>query len=77
VFAILGLRALFFALVGLMNLFRYLHQGLAAILIFIGSKMMLEPWWEIPTGASLGTVGGILMISIVASWMNPEQHDNA
>jgi tellurite resistance protein TerC len=68
VFAILGLRALFFALAGLMNMFHYLGYGLAAILVFVGGKM-LGHYWELKMshGLSLAIIGGILLISILAS----------
>ncbi len=46
VFAIMGLRALYFLLAGVMDLFRYLSYGLSAILIFIGVKMLLHHWWK-------------------------------
>src|SRR5207248_11054946 len=67
VFAILGLRALFFALAGLIEAFHYLHYGLAAILIFIGAKMLLSAHYEIPILVALGVVAGLLAVSIVAS----------
>ena len=69
VFAILGLRALFFALAGLIEAFHYLHYGLAAILIFIGAKMLLSAHYEIPILVALGVVAGLLAISVVASMM--------
>lgn len=70
IFAILGLRALYFALAGVMDLFHYLHYGLAAVLIFIGGKMLaaqkpLE--YHIGIGWSLGIVGGILALATIAS----------
>jgi len=74
VFAILGLRALFFALAGLIEAFHYLHYGLAAILIFIGAKMLLSAHYEIPILVALGVVAGLLAISVIASMMfrNPK-----
>jgi tellurite resistance protein TerC len=72
VFAILGLRALYFLLAGAMKLFRYLSVGLAAILCFVGAKMLLSEWYPIPIPMSLGVVGGILGLSVLASlvaWM--------
>lgn len=69
VFAILGLRALYFALAGVMELFQYLHYGLSAILVFIGAKMMLSEVYDIPVALSLGVVGGLLAVSIVASML--------
>ena len=68
VFAILGLRALYFALAGIMKLFRFLHYGLSAILIFIGVKMVLHGTpWEIHTGQSLVFVIVLLGASMAAS----------
>ena len=67
IFAILGLRALYFALEGIMRLFHYLHYGLSLILLFIGVKLVIGHWVEINTMISLSIVGGILIISIIAS----------
>jgi tellurite resistance protein TerC len=67
VFAILGLRALFFAVSGAMELFQYLNYGLAVILVFIGVKMLVAEFFPIPVGIALAVVGGILAISIAAS----------
>jgi tellurite resistance protein TerC len=67
VFAILGLRSLYFALAGLMHLFKYLHFGLAAILVFVGGKMLLTDVYKIPIGISLGVIVLILAISVVPS----------
>lgn len=66
-FAILGLRALFFALAGLMQLFHHLHYGLSAILVFVGTKMLLTDLYKIPIGIALGVIAGILTLSILAS----------
>ena len=67
IFAILGLRALFFAISGLMKMFEYLNYGLAAVLIFIGIKMLAADYFHIPIGISLGVVAGLLGISILIS----------
>lgn len=67
VFAILGLRSLYFALAGLMHLFKYLHYGLAAILVFVGAKMLLTDVYKIPIGISLGAIVLILFLSILPS----------
>jgi tellurite resistance protein TerC len=67
VFAIMGLRALYFLLAGVMNLFRYLSYGLSAILIFIGVKMLVHHWIEIPPWASLLVIVALLGLSIAAS----------
>jgi tellurite resistance protein TerC len=77
VFALLGLRALYFALEGLMRLFHYLHYGLSLILVFIGAKLLLSEVYAIPMGLSLGVVGGILLLSVVMSlvWPKPQQEE--
>jgi tellurite resistance protein TerC len=67
VFAIMGLRALYFLLAGVMDLFRYLSYGLSAILVFIGLKMMLHDWLRPAPWASLLVIIGLLAVSIVAS----------
>lgn len=67
VFAILGLRALYFAVAGLMQMFRYLDYGLSAVLVFVGAKMLLADLYKIPTEVALGVVAAILAISILAS----------
>ena len=67
VFAILGLRSLYFALAGLMEAFHYLHYGLSVILMFIGVKMLISGYYKIPTGVALAVVGGVLVLSVVAS----------
>jgi tellurite resistance protein TerC len=67
VFAILGLRALYFMLAGAMPYFRYLNVGLSVVLIFIGLKMLLENWLHIPILAALAIVGGVLLLSVLAS----------
>ena len=72
VFAILGLRSLFFAISGLMKLFHLLHYGLAAILSFVGVKMLIEDFIHVPVGVSLITISSILVISVVASIIWPD-----
>jgi tellurite resistance protein TerC len=67
VFAILGLRALYFALAGLMQMFHYLDEGVAVILLFVGGKMIAEHWYDIPTWISLVVIIVILGIAVVAS----------
>lgn len=67
VFAILGLRALYFLLAGMMTSFAYLSYGLSIVLIFIGGKMLAEGYVHIPVGSSLVIVGSILAVSIIAS----------
>jgi tellurite resistance protein TerC len=69
-FAILGLRALYFALANLMQLFHHLHYGLSAILIFVGTKMLLADLYKIPIAVALGIIAGILLLSIIASLLH-------
>ncbi len=74
VFAILGLRALYFMLAGVMEMFVYLKVGLSFVLCFVGAKMMLVDIYKIPIGASLAVIGGVLLLSIIASWLiQPEK----
>lgn len=72
VFAILGLRALYFALAGIMNIFHLLHYGLSVILVFVGVKMILSHWFKIPVTLALGVVAGVLLISVLVSLLWPE-----
>jgi len=72
-FAILGLRALFFALAGIMGMFHHLHYGLAAILGFVGVKMMLTDIYKIPIGVSLGIIAGAIAFSVIASLLWPKK----
>jgi len=67
VFAILGLRSLFFALSGLMALFHYLRYGLAVVLVFIGAKMLVAEVYHIPVHWALAVVVGVLLLSVLAS----------
>jgi len=67
VFAILGLRSLYFALARVMDLFHYLSYGLAAILMFTGAKMLLGSVYHIPVEVALGVVAGILILSVLVS----------
>lgn len=77
VFAILGLRALYFALAGLMGLFHYLNYGLSAILAFVGIKMLLSDIYKIPIVASLGIISCILIASVLASIIWPRREVEA
>jgi tellurite resistance protein TerC len=72
IFAILGLRSLFFVISGMMGLFRYLKLGISAILCFVGVKMLISHVLEIPITVSLGVVFGILALSIIASVLHKE-----
>ena|SRR5256885_1486802 len=71
VFAILGLRALYFLLADLLGYFRYLGIGLAAVLIFIGAKMIADPWLHLSELTSLLVVAGILLVALVVSLLRP------
>ncbi len=75
VFAILGLRSLYFALAGSMQYFSYLHYGLAVILSYVGVKMLISDMYKIDPFISLGVIAIILIVSIVASliWKKPEK----
>jgi len=73
VFAILGLRSMYFALAGMMELFHYLHYGLSLVLIFVGGKMLVSHYYQVPTELALGIVAGILIISVVASMLHPRK----
>ncbi|MFZ0802894.1 MAG: TerC family protein [Terriglobales bacterium] len=72
VFAILGLRSLYFVLAGMMDVFHYLHYGLAVVLIFIGGKMLASDYYQIPTVWALGAVAGVLTIAMAASVARPK-----
>jgi tellurite resistance protein TerC len=72
VFAILGLRSLFFALAGLIKLFKYLNYGLAVVLMFIGVKMLVAVKYQIPTWVALLVIAAVLGLSIVASVLKPK-----
>jgi tellurite resistance protein TerC len=71
IFAILGLRALYFLLAGLMHKFHYLSYGLGLVLIFVGAKMLLDRWIEIPVELSLGIVLALLAVSMLVSLLRP------
>ena len=67
VFAILGLRALYFMLAGVMEMFVYLKVGLSFVLCFVGAKMLIVDIYKIPISVSLGVIGGILILSVAVS----------
>ena len=67
IFAIMGLRALYFLLADIADRFHLLKYGLAMVLTFIGGKMLIAPWYHIPTLASLAVVGILIVSSVVAS----------
>jgi len=70
VMAILGLRALFFLVAGVLRHFRYLKAGLALVLSFVGVKMIVSDFYHVPTSVALGTVAGILAITMLASYLD-------
>lgn len=73
VFAVMGLRSLYFALAGMMEIFHYLHYGLATILIFVGVKMLVSHYLPIPVGAALAVIAVVLGVSVAASLLLPRQ----
>ncbi|MGW8285890.1 MAG: TerC family protein [Candidatus Deferrimicrobiaceae bacterium] len=77
IFALLGLRALFFVLAGVMGLFRYLQVGLCLVLMFIGVKMLISEFVHIPIGISLGVVASVLGGSVIASILFPAEKGSA
>lgn len=76
IFAILGLRSLYFLLANFIHMFSKLSYGLAIILSFIGIKMLIAPWIHISSPVSLGIVGGVLVISVIASLLFPDKKED-
>ncbi len=75
VFAILGLRALYFALAGINNYFHYLKYGLSAILVFVGVKMVIASFYKIPILYSLLSILSILVVSVILSILFPQKEE--
>lgn len=75
IFAILGLRSLYFLLANFIHMFNKLPYGLSIILTFIGVKMLIAPWIHISSPVSLSVVGGVLVLSVLASIVFPEKKD--
>jgi tellurite resistance protein TerC len=73
IFAILGLRALYFALAAMVDIFVYLKYGVAIILFYVGMKMMLSEWYQIPTEYSLIIILAILTVSILLSLLKKKK----
>lgn len=73
VFAILGLRSLYFVLAGVIDKFHYLKLGLSVVLTFVGIKMVIAEFYKIPIGVSLGAIATILTISILASLLHTQR----
>lgn len=74
-FAIMGLRAMYFLLAGARERFQYLALALGAILLFVGIKLVITPWYHVPISYSLGIIGGILAVAIAASLWRPGNRD--
>ncbi|MCO6385903.1 MAG: TerC family protein [Aliihoeflea sp.] len=72
VFAIMGLRALFFVLSGMMREFRFLKHGLSLVLIFVGGKMIVQHWYKLPSEISLSVVAALILGSVLLSWLIKE-----
>ena len=77
IFAVMGLRALYFALRGVMGLFHRLHYGLCVILVLIGLKMLLSAVCPVPTGLALGAIGGILALAVATSLLWPKKPESS
>ena len=81
VFAILGLRSLYFALAGIIHRFSYLKYGLSLVLVFIGTKMILIDIWKVPTALALGVtatlIGGSIVLSLIKTRNDPALPDPA
>jgi tellurite resistance protein TerC len=73
VFAILGLRSLYFLLAGIIEKFHYLRLGLAVVLTFVGAKMLASHWIHVPTAVSLGVIALVLVSSVVGSLLFPKK----
>jgi tellurite resistance protein TerC len=71
VFAILGLRALYFLLADIIQRFHYLKFGLSAVLVFVGAKMLIADFYKVPVGLSLLVIVGVLAVATAASWLWP------
>jgi len=72
IFAILGLRAMYFLLAGIIDKFYALKYGLAIVLLFVGVKMILADWLHVPIGISLGVIAGVLALSVLVSVIRPK-----
>lgn len=76
VFAILGLRSLYFAVSGLMKIFRFLHYGLAVVLVLVGLKMLLSKFVRVPIHITLSAIAAVLLVAIVLSIAFPHETEN-
>jgi tellurite resistance protein TerC len=66
---------MYFAVAGMMEWFEYLHYGLSLVLVFIGAKMLVSHYYVVPTAVALGTVAGVIALSVVASVVWPRKGD--
>ncbi|MFL6248786.1 MAG: TerC family protein [Vicinamibacterales bacterium] len=73
IFAILGLRSMYFLLAGVIDKFHFLKIGLALVLLFVGTKMVIVNWYKVPIVVSLGTIAGLLILSVIASIIWPKR----
>ena len=73
VFAVMGLRSMYFALAGLMEMFHYLHYGISIVLVLVGTKMLVSHYYRVPTEWTLGMIVLVLATSIVASVLYPQR----
>src|SRR5204863_8278323 len=64
---------MYFALAGMMEIFHYLHYGLSVVLIFVGIKMLVSHYYQIPTVVALGVVAGVLVLSVLVAVMHPKR----
>jgi tellurite resistance protein TerC len=77
VFAILGLRSLYFAISGLMKIFRFLHYGLAVVLVLVGCKMLLSSFFKVPIHITLAAIAAVLVLAVALSMAFPDQPDKS
>ncbi len=75
IFAMLGLRALYFAVAGFMQMFHFLHYGFASIIIILGTKMLLSDVYKVPLGISVGLIVVILLVCVIVSLLRPRRAD--
>ncbi len=71
--AVIGLRSIYFLLIGGLSRLRFLHYGLAAVLGFAAVKMLASPWYEVGPGVSLGVIVGLLAVTVGASLLLSRQ----
>ena len=76
IFAMLGLRALYFAVAGFLQMFHFLHYGFASIVLILGVKMLLSDVYKIPVEASLVLIVNILSVCIIVSLLRPRRADS-